>query len=168
MNCKNFLSVIVFACMLFNAVQAASSPFGNSVKRGNPWMNPGAFNLSQTLVLTPENIKEIKGVEWQIKVITGYLQAIQEILGENFQDIGSTKILRADGLGKLQNLYTTLIKNYINIIGYFGSTDHYYLPLSSKEYEELRELLASFAKKADLEISVSDTRGAAGNTQWGG
>ncbi|MEI6188643.1 MAG: hypothetical protein WCP46_09200 [Alphaproteobacteria bacterium] len=154
--------------MLFNAVQAASSPFGNSVKRGNPWMNPGAFNLSQTLVLTPENIKEIKGVEWQIKVITGYLQAIQEILGENFQDIGSTKILRADGLGKLQNLYTTLIKNYINIIGYFCSTDHYYLPLSSKEYTELCGLIILFANKAGVEISVSDTRGTAGNTQWGG
>lgn len=167
MKSKKFLKVIIFVYMLFCAVQAAS-PFGGVVKRGNPWMNPESFDLSNTLELTSENIKEIHEVEAQIKVITGYLLVIQEILGENFQDVGSAKPLKADGLGKLQFLYSKLIKNYKEILKYFGSTDHYYLPLSSKEYTELCGLIILFANKAGLEISVSDTRAAAGNTQWGG
>ena len=161
MNNKILLGMFVFMCIICNAIYAGNVPFGAAVKRSNSWMNPGAFDLSESLALTEQNIKEIKGVELQIKVITGYLQAIQEILGENFQDIGSTTLLKAAGLGQLKSLYSQLITNYKGIIRYFGATDHYYLPLSPEEYKELYRLLEFFAKKAGIVIKADDIRARA-------
>ena len=87
-------------------------------------------------------------------------------MGENFQGKASSTPLKAAGLVDLQKLYSELIKNYKNILGYFNSTDHYYLPLSPVEYNELCRLLIVFANKAGIEIS--DARGSTGNAPWGG
>lgn len=157
MNSKILLGIFVFMGIICNAIYAGNAqPFGAAVKRVNPWVNPEPFNLSETLKLTAENKKEIQGVEREIADITRNLQEIQEALGENFQGRGSTTPLKAAGLGDLQKLYLKLIENYKNIIGYFGSTDHYYLPLPAKEYEELRGLIESFAKKAGIIIKAED------------
>lgn len=122
------------------------------VTRLNPWSIMPNLTLSKSLKgqIPDGNLPEIGAVEAEIMLITKFLQQIQGVLGENFNGKGSSSPLTPRELRSLRLAYKKMIENYTRIISLFGTTDHYYMPLSPQDYDELLNLINHFAEKAGL------------------
>lgn len=157
------IAIITCFCLLSSIIHAAGpsvaalpstrNPAADAmITRINPWSVTPQLTQSTTLkgTLSETNIKEIVSIEEEILLITKHIKDIQAVLGDNFNGPGSTSPLTPRELRTLRNNYQIMINNYWNIVRWFGTTDHYYMPLAPEEYKALLDSINHFAKKAGL------------------
>lgn len=165
-NMQNVTKLIITSlfCLLGNVIYAPEGPVVAHSKaadtaaehalvaRLNPWSIMPNLTLSKSLKgqIPDGNLPEISAVETEIMLITECLQKIQGVLGENFNGKESKSPLTPRELRSLRLAYKKMIDNYTRIISLFGATDHYYMPLSPQDYDELLNLINHFAEKAGL------------------